>query len=96
MFNKQLLHPLLLNTEIYSTRGGNISRGRRPSTEGRINLVFNRGVGANNSSITYCFTLIKKEKGGKSWGKKKAGEKKEVGATAGNRTHALPSANPTP
>ena len=38
-------HPLLLNTKIYYTKGGNISRGRRPSeifaTEGVINLVFN-------------------------------------------------------
>ena len=43
--NKQILHPLLLNTKIYYTQGGNISRGRRPSEifaiEGVINLVFN-------------------------------------------------------
>ena len=43
--SKQILHPLLLNTKIYYTQGGNISQGRRPSeifaTEGVINLVFN-------------------------------------------------------
>ena len=42
---KQILHPLLLNTKIYYTQGGNISRGRKPSkifaTKGVINLVFN-------------------------------------------------------
>ena len=45
-----LLHPLLLNTKIYYTQGGNIPRGRRPSgifaTEGVINLVFNIVEGA--------------------------------------------------
>ena len=48
---KQILHPLLLNTKIYYTQGGNISLGLRPreifategviSNEGVINLVFN-------------------------------------------------------
>ena len=48
--NIHLLHPLLLNTKIYYTQGGNIPRGRRPSgifaTEGVINLVFNIVEGA--------------------------------------------------
>ena len=41
--NKQILHPLLLNTKIYYTEGENISRGLWPreifATEGVINLV---------------------------------------------------------
>ena len=52
--------------------------GRVKYTEGRINLVFNRGVGANNSFITYWLTSLwegEKKLGKKKLGGKKAGEK---------------------
>ena len=53
-----------MNTKIYYTQGGNISRGRRPSeifaTEGVINLVFNSEGAIFVLLYTYTESVEKK------------------------------------
>ena len=81
---KQILHPLLLNTKIYYTQGGNISRGRRPSeifaTEGVINLVFNSRGCNIRFIIPYTESVEKKnyDEEGKEMKKERKRRKKEV------------------